>query len=70
MKYIFLIFILTACAATPGDPCTQQCNPVFDSCMDAGANMRSTHALEMLEAQCAAGQQACVNACRQDSQPR
>lgn len=72
MRSIFLLalFLLSACAAAPQDPCTRQCNPVYDSCMDAGSRLVSSHAIEMLEAQCEAGQNACVRACRQDASPQ
>jgi hypothetical protein len=66
LRYLTLL-LLAGCAAAPQDACTRECNPVFDSCMDAGSRLISSHAIEMLEGQCGAAQESCIRACKQDS---
>lgn len=71
MRYAALFLLLLA-GCTPGvqDPCAQQCNHLFDSCMETGGDrMTTAHALEALQTQCGAGQQSCVAACRQQPAP-
>ncbi len=62
---MFLLVMLSACAANPpADPCTRQCNHVYNSCMDAGSSNSSAHAMERLNQYCAPAHNSCVQACR------
>jgi len=60
------VLLLAGCSAAPQDPCSRRCTHMYDSCMDAGANITNPSQLDLLSGQCENASNACVRACRQD----